>query len=146
LTLTGTDSEVEFSSIPATYRDLVIVISGTASAYTGMLVKANGSDANFSFVQMVGTGSGSGTSNANSTNDLGAVYTGQFVSTINIMDYSATDKHKTILARTNGSASDTRAVASRWASTNALTSFSFLISGAGTFSSGTTFALYGIAS
>jgi hypothetical protein len=61
-----------------------------------------------------------------------------------IMDYSATDKHKTLLARSNGSGTQVQGHASRWANTAAITSF--VVSNAGTFSTGTTFNLYGIAS
>lgn len=73
------------------------------------------------------------------------------VATINIMDYSATDKHKTTLIRNGkqgGSNDGVEAIAGRWANTAAITSLEiFSITGGGiTFSAGSTFALYGIAS
>jgi hypothetical protein len=63
-------------------------------------------------------------------------------SILQIMDYSATDKHKSALTRTtHTSQSVVEALASRWANTAAITSLA--VSG-GTFNVGSTFALYGI--
>jgi hypothetical protein len=61
------------------------------------------------------------------------------------MDYSATDKHKTVLIRQNSVADSAFAMGARWANTAAITSIQLSL-GAATFSTGTTFALYGIAS
>jgi len=63
---------------------------------------------------------------------------------LSIMDYSATNKHKSILARSNRAGGFTEMVASRWANTAAINSI--LITGLqNTFSTGSTFNLYGIA-
>jgi len=68
-----------------------------------------------------------------------------------IMDYSATDKHKTVISRFNRvggdatSADGTGAVAVRWADTSAITSI-VIFPTANTLASGSTFSLYGIAS
>jgi hypothetical protein len=61
-----------------------------------------------------------------------------------IMDYSATDKHKTILYRYDRDTL-TRADASRWANTSAITTIEWDIQGQ-TFAAGSTFSLYGIVS
>ena len=63
---------------------------------------------------------------------------------VQIMDYSATDKHKTVLSRSNALDSYVFAIAGRWANTSAVNSLTFLIS-SGTLVSGTTVSLYGIA-
>jgi len=63
---------------------------------------------------------------------------------INFMDYSATDKHKTMLTRHNLDTSGTNAFAHRWASTSAITSITFTAATAN-FVSGSSFALYGVA-
>jgi hypothetical protein len=61
------------------------------------------------------------------------------------MDYSATDKHKTVISRFGSAARETQATASRWANTAALTSINFFQeSGGVTFSTGSTFSLYGV--
>ncbi len=58
-----------------------------------------------------------------------------------IMDYSATDKHKTVLYRYDNPGVGTMAAASRYASTSAVT----VVKAEFGFAAGDTFALYGIA-
>jgi hypothetical protein len=73
---------------------------------------------------------------------------GMFV--VQIMDYSANDKHKSILSRMNHLGSTdtaTNASASRWANTAVVTSVT-IFSGTGytqPFASGSTFSLFGVA-
>ena len=151
LTLTGTDAEVTSSSIPATYRDLVVITNVDGSAQTEMFVRLNGDTGNnYNTIRMQGNGSitGSGsTTNANGArlNGNGDIMTDfSFSSIIHVMDYSATDKHKTGLSRTNSS-NGVDACAFRWANTNAVTSVT-VYPATGNFESGSTFALYGIVS
>lgn len=144
ITLTGNDSEIVFSSIPATYRDLVLVVSGTSdSSGRAFYIRLNGEnpDTNTSAVYV---------SNATSSTDTGTYIqtdTSQFVSIVNIMDYSATDKHKTMLVRDNrpGTSNNVTMMAGRWASTAAVTSVTISRSGYN-LQSGTTLCLYGIVS
>jgi hypothetical protein len=63
-----------------------------------------------------------------------------------IMDYSATDKHKTVLARSNDASMVTYASASRWASTNAITSILIDPDSTTQIAVGSTLSLYGIIS
>ncbi len=46
LTLTGTDAEVSFASIPATFRDLVVITNVDGSTQTEMFVRLNGDTGN----------------------------------------------------------------------------------------------------
>jgi hypothetical protein len=62
-----------------------------------------------------------------------------------IMDYSATDKHKTTLVRSNNAADATEAMTGRYASTTAVTSIEIGLDGSLSFASGSTFSLYGVA-
>jgi hypothetical protein len=62
---------------------------------------------------------------------------------INILDYSATDKHTTIISRANNAVNGTEAFVNRWANTAAVTSVQIFTS-TGNWSIGTTAALYGI--
>lgn len=148
ITLGSSASSVTFSSIPTTgFRDLVLVYSGTTSSVSGVEGRFNGdSGSNYSLVRMFGAASGANSSSA-STNYFPVVYTGNPItatSIVQIMDYSATDKHKTSLTRAGGLQYDTtEAVASRWANTSAITSINILSVG---FTAGSTFALYGIRS
>ena len=145
-TLTGTAASVTFSSIPATYRDLILVANGAGSTQENVTLTFNGDTtaANYSYVTM--RGDGSAATSASGTGALVNTYTtGRFIAIIQIMDYSATDKHKTRLSRDDIASFHSRAWASRWANTAAVTSMVYSAIG-GTFSSGSTFSLYGIIS
>jgi hypothetical protein len=158
VTLASTSSEVVFSSIPQGYRDIVVVVANlSASTANTLFARLNGdTGANYSFVEATGDSVGAKSSTGSSgTNGLlmGAVYqglptSGVSQSVLQIMDYSATDKHKTGLAR-YGSASKNEVdmSASRWANTAAVTSITLRVSGTSVnLNSGTSCSLYGIVS
>jgi hypothetical protein len=152
--VTGTDNEVVFSSIPATYRDLIVVFNGGSTVGVKNLFHAfNGETAltNYSIVQMSGTGSAtdssaiSGSGQARSTTFYGYLennLNGNVV--IQYLDYSATDKHKTFLARASHAGNGVTAIAGRWASTAAISSLAFTTNTSDNFVVGSTFSLYGI--
>jgi hypothetical protein len=60
------------------------------------------------------------------------------------MDYSATDKHKTVLSRYGNSSTEVDMAASRWADTSAINSIQILLADAETYSAGSNFSLYGV--
>ena len=145
ITLASTDSEIVFSSIPATYRDLIIVAAGTTAADTQVLVRFNSdSGSNYSYVGMEGNGS-----SASSFSNTGTEIRGLFGSAtqhnniLQVMDYSATDKHKTALGRRNIASASVVAIAGRWANTAAVHTVS-LIGLTQSWQVGSTFSLYGI--
>jgi hypothetical protein len=152
-TLTGTATTVTFSSIPATYRDLILVTDATitaAGSTDGYGLRFNGdTGSNYSYVRMVGTGSAATSASATTTFALAGVIgdVNKGVTMFQIMDYSATDKHKTVITRSNGSFGNwTQASASRWADTAAITSVLLRSNASYNFSIGSTFSLYGIIS
>lgn len=145
-TLSSSASTVTFANVPNTYRDLVLVLGLGSSNTSAVFIGFNGNsyNSNTSYVRMVGNGST--TDSASAANGIlgwtpqnGAA--GSLIA--QIMDYSATDKHKTWLSRSNGGAWVT-AVAGRWASTSAVTSFTITAETAN-FASGSVISLYGIA-
>ena len=143
-TLGASASSVTFSSIPATYRELVIVVNGSpsTSAYVYAEFNSDTTSANYPFVYM--RGNGSTTDSGTGSKDLSYVFTSApFQIQMQIMDYTATDKHSTVLTRDGNAANQTVARAMRWANTSAITSVKILV-GAGNFNAGTTFSLYGI--
>jgi hypothetical protein len=145
VTLGSSASSVSFASIPASYRDLIVVGDYTGSTVALVLMTFNGDSSNLSAVEM-GANSGSGVFSGTATNiNFGAIYGSNKMTLITqIMDYSATDKHKTVLRRgNNAQQSELNAAAGRWASTAAITSIA-LTCNSGTFSSGSTFNLYGV--
>jgi hypothetical protein len=145
-------ASVTFSSIPATYRDLVLVINSAASAGVYINLRFNSdTGANYHWVVMGGDGSTTVSTSDSGADRLRIGYSSYPSSGNNslqiahIMDYSATDKHKTVLSRGNQSATGVDAVAGRWASTSAINSVTALL-GSGTFSVGGSFYLYGLVS
>jgi hypothetical protein len=113
----------------------------TPSSNPVSVLRFNGSTTNYTRVNMEGTGS-STNSGTSSSNNIAAL-AGPSLNIIQIMDYSATDKHKTNLLRANGS--EARADAARWADTSAITSVS-IVPFTGSLLTGMTASLYGIAS
>ena len=96
-------------------------------------------------VRMSGNGSSTGSDSSSNAVELLVFSTGTGTNfatiTTQIMDYSATNKHKPLLHR--ASAHDSvAAVASRWANLSAITSIR-VFTPVGEFQAGSTFSLYG---
>ena len=147
-TLGSAAATVTFSSIPATYKDLILIADCTHSTSSAidLDVRFNSdTGSNYSRVIMFGDGSGTA-SNAATENMLDVGYTNnnKTAMIIQIMDYSATDKHKTVLARQSTPGFLVMATAGRWANTAAINTLSFFPNGAN-WVSGTTVSLYGVA-
>lgn len=152
VTLAGTASSVTFSSIPATYRDLVVVFLGGGSTNLEGRIRLNSdTGSNYDYVRLSGDGSSTTSAGAASGTSgfisgiAKATTTGALQMNINIMDYSATDKHTTIISRASQAANGSEAFANRWVNTAAVTSVQILTS-TGNWATGTTVNLYGIVS
>jgi hypothetical protein len=139
-------ASITFGSIPATYRDLILVVDATLSTFNNAFLRFNAdTGSNYNYVFMFGNGSSTGSiTTANTSGYIGDISsTTRNNNIIQVMDYSATDKHKTYLTRPNISDSSTVALAGRWANTAAITSLT-IIPSAGLISIGSTFSLYGV--
>ena len=144
-TLSGSASSVTFGSIPSGYKDLCIVINGTIDSSQDLKFIFNSdTGSNYSRVAMYGQSSGYGSfADASQTaGNWASVQTVRNTVIANIMDYSATDKHKTVLVRSDNAGDRTRAYAGRWASTSAVTSIQLDPTSAN-WNSGTTISLWG---
>jgi len=155
ITLGSSASSVTFSNIPQDYRDLVLVAncsSNRSSNSDALDININSTGTSGSAVFMrVNVGSPqSGTSTTLSIARIAANGASKEVGIAQIMDYSATDKHKTILARSGSTAATTSAQlgasALRWENTAAVTSIELDSTTSSLLTSGSTFALWGIAS
>jgi hypothetical protein len=145
-TLASATATVTFSSIPATYRDLILVFEGkSSSTLENTYIQLNGdaTAGNYPYVLMLGTGS-SAISAAYTARTWGEADTTGGNMIYQFMDYSATDKHKTVLFRTNRSAGGVTAQAGRWANSSAITSIALQMGVSQNFAVGSTFSLYGI--
>lgn len=138
ITLSSNVSSVTFGSIPQTYRDLVIAVTGTVSLTGDLLIEFNGNSSNLSYVKITSDGSTAATSR----NRVGLFTTeSQIIS--EIIDYSVTNKHKLSLTRASAADEEVAQMVSRWANTAAITSCKIEPSN-GVLQTGTTLALYGI--
>lgn len=141
--LSSSASSVTFSAIPQGYGDLILVFDGLGTANSYLFSYPNGDTGNASQVVMQGDGS-SAVSSAFSGLSWGTINTStRTTAVLQWMDYSATDKHKTILIRDNESDTLTIARAVRWASTAAVTSIE-ITPNSGNIGAGSTFSLYGV--
>lgn len=158
ITLTGTDSSIDFANIPTTgYRDLVLVCSarGTITTFTNVQMQFNGiTTSSYTTLAMYGTGSGNGASYSETATNItleqiarSSDTSGAFTPIVTqIMDYSTSDKHKSVITRNGSTLSGAvAAMASRFASNSAITSIKLFPFG-GSFAVGSTFSLYGIRS
>lgn len=163
-TLSSDSASAIFDNIPSTYKHLHIrclyktsrASSSVGAAY--LTIRANGDTAgNYSFHRLYGEGtnafSDGATANAtyfNGGNMIGNTSTTSVfhAAVIDILDYSSTNKYKTMRslngADNNGSG-NIALFSSSWRNSNAITSLTFGAD-AGTYNllSGSTFALYGI--
>ena len=149
VTLGSTDKEIIFSSIPAIYRDLIVVCNAKLVSSSGTYwIRLNGdTGTNYSDVVMYGTGSGSGVSNARTSQTVafaGAIDTSDSMMIAQVMDSGASDKHKTILIRENQPDAWVEARAARWADNTIVSSLTVSNDSASDFAIGSTFSLYGI--
>jgi hypothetical protein len=150
LTLGSAAISVTFGSIPASYKDLICVVVAQGSTnVSGRIVLNGDTGANYGYQRLSGSGS-SASAATESSRTVGflssiaqATTTGAIQININIIDYSATDKRKTIISRADQAANGTEAFSNSWANTAAVTSLEILRN-TGNWAAGSTFALYGI--
>ena len=150
-TLGSSATSYTFSSIPGTYTDLVLVASIVTNAtYGGLGIQVNGdTGTNYSTTFINGTGS-SATSNRYSNATQAYVYDSTVQNQVspaiyNFQNYGNTTTYKTFVGRWNSTGSSDRVngSVSLWRSTAAITSINLFANG--TWQSGTTLTLYGIA-
>ena len=153
ITLATTTSQISMSNIPQNYSDVVLVWSGLlTSAGTYNFRINNLSTSVYSSIWGIGNSNSnqvaSSTGAANSATDRipCVIYTatptsGLISGTWQCLDYSAADKHKTMLFRGNGT-HEIVMTAGRVATTDAITSIQVYTPQS--FTVGSTFSLYGV--
>jgi hypothetical protein len=147
ITLGAAVAEVTFTSIPSIYTDLVLVAFTNQTSSIASYIQFNGDTAtNYSNTNLTGDGT-SATSNRVTSSALGVAFAttsaNDQISILNIMNYSNTTTNKTFLLRRNDAAAQISLVAGLWRSTAAISSMR-LYSNGSTFTSNSTFNLYGI--
>ena len=151
-TISSAQASVTFSSIPATYTDLVLITNGkmvSGGGENSLGIQLNGdTGSNYSSVAFYGAGTTPGSSlRFNNGVELYVARMGHSTNTtsiIHLLDYSNTTTYKTVLAR-GASSAVIMTTAGSWRNTGAVNSV--LVRGFGlfaNFASGCTFTLYGI--
>jgi hypothetical protein len=156
VTLASNASTIEFTSIAATYSDIIIqgLTRSTRGAGAEDLYLRMNTDVgdNYYSVYMYGAGAASSFTQ-NSSGMAVAINTsassqaaGSFSSMqASVMDYSASDKHTSVLSRNGGNGqNEVWTGAHRWANNSAVTSL-ILYYKIGQIAAGTTISIYGIA-
>lgn len=151
-TLGSAASSYTFTSIPSSYTDLRIIITGTLSAADNLAIQVgNGSvDTGSNYSSTYLGGNGSSASSGRFSNTVWAIlgYIGisnQFTAKYDFQNYSNTTTNKTILSRTDSSSTWVEAGVGLWRSTSAINTIAVKTFAGSNFAIGTTFTLYGIA-
>ena len=146
-TLGTTQNQVDFNAISGSYTDLVLIFNGGVTSTGDIWLRMNSdTGSNYSRTRLTGDGS-TAASTRNSAASSIFISAGTVGATanaiINIQNYSNATTYKTTVSRFNSS---TYSVAScgLWRSTSTITTLSLRADSADTFTSGSTFTLYGI--
>lgn len=157
-TLTSDQNEITFSSIPATYTDLVFVVqaqsNATGSSTNGMRCRINGDTGNnYSYTSLSSSGTSSTSFRETSVDYFIPAEIPQTSNAsrnlciFTILNYTNTSIYKNILSRGNTDI-NTNANIGLWQSTSAVTSVSisrnFFVDSISKVKSGSTVTLYGI--
>jgi len=153
-TLVSTTTNITFSSIPASYTDLRVIVVGVPTAGENPRIRYNSSTGPYTYVRMTGTGTAATTIYENGRNSLGLANdaftpstTLPLFSAIDIFSYAG-NRYKTALIFTaedyNGSGIVEMRVGT-WEDTTAITSVNLFYLSGGSWSIGTIATIYGIA-
>ena len=151
-TASSATSSYTFNSIPSTYTDLVLIISGQSTASLQVKMTFNGDTSSSNYSQTTLAGNGTSAVSASSSN---AAYitpdyyysftTNGGMARFNIMNYANTTTYKTVLMRSDNAGTATMANVGLWRSATAINQI-YLLTSTSTFATGSTFTLYGISS
>lgn len=146
ITLTNSATSVTFSSIPQTYKDLVINVSGTFTAGGPAYRLNNDSSENYDFVAMSSDGATAQSFTGTTVRIICYGFDGTSLSSL--FDYSSTNKHKSILStryQKEGATTFTGKYYYRWQNTAAVNQITFInYDGINTLPAGTSIQIYGI--
>jgi hypothetical protein len=151
-TLGSNTATVTFSSILGTYTDLKLVISVKSSSGGPDVRMRFNSDTgtNYSATYLYGNGTTAGSARDSNLSGIYLDYYGTpdttnfNVNKIDIQDYVNSTTYKTIIARADNAGNGTAATVGLWRNTAAITQIDLTLSGGQSFTTGSTFRLYGI--
>jgi hypothetical protein len=147
--ISGTVTEMVFTSIPATYTDLLVVVEPTAGSLADTAIQFN-SDTGSNYSRTYLTGNGTAASSGRNSGDtrirlnyFGGTGGSAGIQIINIMDYANATTFKTVLNRCSNANYGTDANVGLWRNTTAITTVRVYCDGGGNWTAGN-IKLYGI--
>jgi len=152
----GGVASVTFSSIPATYTDLVVKCSVRNVSTTNLLIMSfNGSTSNFSSRWLIGDGSSASSSNSSTTfgnlvgwidgsNETANTFSNTELYIPNYASANFKSSSADSVYENNATTAYQSMLASLWSSTAAINSIAFSCYGGGNVAQYSTFTLYGI--
>ena len=146
-TLSATATQIDFSSIPATYTDLRLVAVGSSTGANPSIRLNTVSTTTYSYTYIDGNGTSASTLSSTGANRIQVGFSGTLpvMQIVDIFSYAGST-NKTVLATSaadqNGSGNVTTFVG-LWRNTAAVTAVRFYLP-SGSFDIGSTFTLYGI--
>ena len=146
-TVSGSSTtNVEFTSIPGTYTDLILVASFSMSANDEFLITFNSdSGTNYSRTYIIGDGSTTSSVRNTNTNYIAALGRNYWMQNIvHIFNYASTNVYKTALIRTDAASTLTGAIVGLWRNTAAITTVKAALLNSKTYTSGSMLTLYGV--
>jgi hypothetical protein len=151
ITLAANTNSVTFSNIPQNYGDLVLVAAATSTGGADLRLRFNGdTGTTYAFINAGAGDNGAIVSSANASQTsialsfTAAIDSNRSTHVFQIMDYSAIDKHKTVLARASRAGLGVNMGAARWANSASGISTILMYPDATNFQIGSTFSLYGL--
>jgi len=149
----GGAANIEFTSIPATYTDLVILISARSTgADPNIMIRFNSSSSNFSQKRLVGDGSsaasygtyGEWSAWASASTDTASTFGNSLIYISNYGSSNYKSLSSDAVSENNGTTAYMTLGAELWSNTAAITSVSFVMGSSNNFSQHSTATLYGI--
>ena len=146
-TLGSAASSITFSSIPADYTDLVIVVTGANSEGSELGIQLNGdSSTNYSWTWIQGTGSAANSGRASNAPRarIGSFTTGgPHYAHATVMSYANANVYKTVLSSMDRVGNSVARIVGLWRNTSAVNEVKVIVE-YGSLQTGTTASLYGI--
>lgn len=143
-TASGGSTSITFSSIPATYTDLVLVMGGSNSANTDLRMRFNGdTGSNYSATVFFGDGSAANSFRESNQTSLYGAFGPNSNNIINIFNYTNGNTFKSALTRSNMPSTYLFGIIQLWRSTTAINSVTLYVT-SGSYNSDVVFTLYGI--
>lgn len=146
-TTTGAVNTVVFSSIPGTYRDLMLVVRGSMTSATSIIsFKSSTTTGWRASISAWGGGTTPqvSTASANQVYSQTSVTPTDFAMEVHIYDYAQTDKKKPITMQDMGGTTYSSIVTGYLDTTSAITTLTVMTYGGSTLAAGVNIGLYGV--